>query len=520
MKQPPLLRHLAAALFGCLLPLSTLSAQDDSAQCMDYGRPECIMPQQPLAPNRGAQRIGSRQTAPLTCMGNPRVPLVLVQFADKKFQTPSADEAEIRDYYETYCNGEGVAAGKNKYSIRDYFSEQSAGQFAPRFTVLGPVTLSKEAAYYGQNQGSSKDINFNEFCTEAVKLVQEQDVDWMTFDNDGNQTVDMVFFVYAGMGENTSHKTDDIWGREVVRNTTINNITYGCYGCCAELRPKTRDADGNITETEADGIGIFCHELSHALGLPDAYYTGSSSEVKNQVPGMDLFSLMDYGCYAGNGFCPVAYTAYERDFMGWSPLVELNTPQHVTLKPITDGGYGYKVTNPANANEYYVLENRQYVGSDMALARYAHGMLVTHVDYNSSAWSSNSLNNDPNHQRMTFVSAANDPTFLGNAGNNFDVWTRALAAHLWPGTSGNRFLTDESTPAATVFTGGFLGQPIRYITEHADGTITFSFILDEGDGIATPATADADAPAYDLTGRRVKPTHHGLYIKGGRKIVR
>lgn len=482
---------------------------------MTNGRPENRSQSAPLAANRGTRRVGSRQTAPLSCMGSPRVPLVLVQFADKKFRTPTADEADIVAYYDTFCNGEGVAAGKNQYSIRDYFKEQSGGLFTPQFSVLGPVTLPKEAAYYGQNSGSSKDIHFTEFCNEAVKLVQESDVDWMDFDNDKNGSVDMVFFIFAGLGENSSHQADDIWAKEAVRNTTINGITYACYGCTSELRPLTRDQEGNITATEGDGIGVACHELSHALGLPDFYNTGSGAS----VPGMDLFSLMDYGSYCQNGFYPVGYTAYERDFMGWQALVELDGPQHVTLQPIAAGGRGYKVTNPANANEYYILENRQSVNADLRLGKIAHGLLVTHVDYSSGPWSSNTLNNNAGHQRMTFISAANDPTTVGNA-ESFQAWTKALAGHLWPGTSLNYNLTDDTTPAATVYTGGFMGQPIRNITEHSDGTITLDFIQDRGDGISAPSAGGRHAAAYDLAGRRVSPTHKGMYIINGKKIVK
>lgn len=515
MKATTLLLHLAATALCCLLPLSATHAQDEPDNWMTNGRPENRSQSAPLAANRGARRVGSRQTAPLTCMGSPRVPLVLVQFADKKFRTPTADEADIVAYYDTFCNGEGVAAGKNQYSIRDYFKEQSGGLFTPQFSVLGPVTLPKEAAYYGQNSGSSKDIHFTEFCNEAVKLVQESDVDWMTFDNDKNGSVDMVFFIFAGLGENSSHQADDIWAKEAVRNTTINGITYACYGCTSELRPLTRDQEGNITATEGDGIGVACHELSHALGLPDFYNTGSGAS----VPGMDLFSLMDYGSYCQNGFYPVGYTAYERDFMGWQTLVELDGPQHVTLQPIAGGGRGYKVTNPANANEYYILENRQSVNADLRLGKIAHGLLVTHVDYSSGPWSSNTLNNNAGHQRMTFISAANDPTTVGNA-ESFQAWTKALAGHLWPGTSLNYNLTDDTTPAATVYTGGFMGQPIRNITEHSDGTITLDFIQDRGDGISAPSAGGRHAAAYDLAGRRVSPTHKGMYIINGKKIVK
>ena len=43
--------------------------------------------------------------------------------------------------------------------------------------------------------------------------------------------------------------------------------------------------------TELDGIGTFCHEFSHCLGLPDFYST-----VNVPYYGMGSWSLMDEGC--------------------------------------------------------------------------------------------------------------------------------------------------------------------------------------------------------------------------------
>ena len=85
MKTTLLFRHLAAAACCLLLPALPCHAQDDADDWRLNGRPECRLADTPLAPNRGAHRVGSRQTAPLTCMGSPRVPLVLVQ--SRRFST-------------------------------------------------------------------------------------------------------------------------------------------------------------------------------------------------------------------------------------------------------------------------------------------------------------------------------------------------------------------------------------------------------------------------------------------------
>ncbi len=472
-KTPMVLRFIPLLL--ALACSTAVQAQNDEDfdQMFRIGRPERVdvvqdgRLQAPL-------RVGSQSTAPLTSMGSPKVPVVLVQFQDVKFSTPSSDADSIVAYYQTFCNGQGEAVGGNQYSVRDYFIQQSDSLFSPDFSIIGPVTLDNNSAYYGQNSGSTKDVNFNTFCIEAVQKAQALgNVDWTLFDNDGNETVDMVFFIYAGYSESSSDREEDIWPKESVRNSVINGITYSCYGATGELRITSKSTDANgetvIEASTGDGFGVFVHELSHALGLPDFYHTGSGT-----VVGMDIFSVMDYGEYCKNGYAPVGYTAYERDFMGWRQLVELSEPQKVTLYPLTAGGVGYKMTNSENSNEYYILENRQQVGADSVLARITHGMLVNHVEYSSSHWSANTLNNTADHQRMSFIAANNNYNCVGFAETSAQ-WREAMEGQLWPGTSLNYNLTDETIPCDTAYTGGYMHQPLRHISESDDGVITLYY---------------------------------------------
>lgn len=110
------------------------------------------------------------------------------------------------------------------------------------------------------------------------------------------------------------------------------------------------------------GVGVTCHELSHALGLPDFYPTSASAQVDNQE--MEYWDLMDGGEYGDNGFYPTAYTAWEKKQMGWPVVItELDGDQQVTIANSTEeGGTAYKITNPDNSNEYFMLESIQRKG--------------------------------------------------------------------------------------------------------------------------------------------------------------
>ena len=470
---------------------------------------------------KAPRRIGSQSTASLNSKGVCKIPVLLVSFADKDFSVADTDEG-VREYYDLFCNGTrdgNLYKGHGSYgAIRDYFVTQSDSIFLPDFVVIGPVKLDKNYAYYGKNNGTSLDVNYTEFRKEAVgKAVDQFDVDWLgLFDNRGKSQVDMLFIIYAGMGEANGGDENTIWPKDVNSSVTINNIRFDSFACCNELRPNEVDDDNNIISTQGDGVGIMCHELSHALGLPDFYDT------RGAAFGMDIWSVMDYGEYCVNGYCPVSYTAYERDFMGWRPLQTITEAGSYELLPTEAGGIGYKVVNPQNASEYYVLENRQSVRWDRGIGSYGSGMQVTHVDYNASSWNSNLVNVDAKRQRMTII-AANNRYEGSSAEASFDDMVITWSGNLFPYEQ-NDSLTDNSIPAATVYTSaGFMGQPIYDIRKvNSDGNIRFNFLKKIGTGMAMQPKGRLrkDEVTYDLSGRRAaEQQRNGIYIQNGRKRI-
>lgn len=320
-------------------------------------------------------------------------------------------------------------------------------------------------AYYGENSPSgAKDIRFSEFCSEALEQATTLVSDFKTrFDNDGNGTVDLAFFIYAGLPESDPGVTEDaIWPKEMIRPMTINGVTVSVTACCSEL---SKGSSGN----QPSGIGTMCHEVSHALGLPDEYDTNYTAL------GMSYWSLMDSGNYCDNGKTPCGLTAYERDLLGWRPLTVLERSTTVRLRPLEAGGVGYKVVNEANPDEYYVLENRQHVGWDNGLVKLGHGMLVVHVDYDETAWKNNMLNTNATHQRMSFIPANNRYVGPYNAESSADL-LNALGGQPYPGTEGNTALTNETTPASLVFTGTWMNKPITQIRELENGDIILKYM--------------------------------------------
>lgn len=440
---------------------------------------------------RSPKKLGTRASAPLTCMGSPKVPVVLVEFSDLSFTVAGGTSQEVHDNYDKYFNLTGERVGSNYGSVKQYFVDQSDGQFSPDFSVIGPIKLPKSYAYYGEGTGDMPS-RLSEFYSSVCKqAMTDYNIDWTVFDNNNNGVVDFIFFIYAGEGENAGGDVNTIWPCEKVStvNITVNNetIAFGGYGC-------TNEKYVNGAKIYWDGIGTCVHELSHGIGLPDFYDTRGRSY------GLDYWDLMDSGCYTYvSGYYPVAYSAYEREFMGWRNIVEIkhDADTILTINPVENkDGIAYKIFNPANTdrNEYFILENRQNIGWDRFLGRNSsqygvgHGLLIYHVDYKTSAWTSNTVNIDAKHQRMTIVPADGtlDSYSLLNASStqdDYNAWLISQRGDAYPGYTNKTEMSDYN-----VFTGGQIAMKITEIKENEDGTITVKI----NNGVKAPSFTVGD----------------------------
>lgn len=419
------------------------------------------------------RKIGTARSALLSQHGSKKVPVLLAAFPDKPFQV-AEDSLRVNNFYQLYCNGYDDGTRYTGHgsigSIRDYYMDMSLGEFQPEFVIIGPIVMDNGYAYYGKDSGSTHDVNYTAFLRELFTKATDCYDDWSQFDNDGDGIVDLTMVIYAGMGQNYTNSlgiTDVIWPKEMPTSIAVNGVRIAGCSSTSETRPRSKSGDTIIDGT--DGIGNFLHEMCHALGLPDFYDT------KYVAFGMDYWSIMDSGGYIANGRGPAAMTAYERDFMGWQKLVELDEPCTLRLRSFASGGCGYKVVNDENPDEYYVLENRQQEGWDNKLCSYFNsGLMVSHIDYLQGAWTGNRVNVDPKHQRMTIIPANN--SLIGmNSPETSSEYTYSLQGNLYPGYADNHELTDDSKPASVVFTGGYMGKPIYDITQEEDGTITLKY---------------------------------------------
>lgn len=466
----------------------------------------------------------------ITYKGVKKGLVVLVDFKNKKF----ADGHDL-EYYKNVINGKDFSDEEEGYvgSVRDYFLAQSNGQFELDFDVVGPVTMSKNYGYYGNDGAYQKDEKVYEMIKEACDGIKDQ-VNLKNYDWDGDGEADQVFFLYAGLGQASGGSAGTIWPHESeLRYWPCGVLSYptgkiNTYACANELQPETQGSSRYISA----GIGTICHEFSHCLGFADMYDTTGGGGY-----GMSVFDVMDQGSYNGNGFVPCNYTAFERIYAGWVEPIELIDPATVKdMKSVSDYGRPFIMYNYKNTNEYFLLENRQNTGWDKGLYG-SNGLLIVHVNYVPSRWANNSVNSSAEKiQCCTVV----------NADGSRENTQYSLQGDLYPyevkGVTMNDEFTDYSEPAAKLYNKNSdnfyaLGIPITKI-KRSKGSVsflvcggddknvidnTFKGVVDGINGV-TVVKKTVDNRIYSIDGRYLgtdaSALGKGIYVVGGKKVVK
>lgn len=361
----------------------------------------------------------------------PRGLLILANFSDVAFKE-SNSRAEMDSMLNAVNYSYDLAIG----SARKYFYDQSGGLYNPQFDVVGPVTLPQPMAYYGQNLETGDDRDgddamIGDFVLHACSIASQlPGVDFSIYDNDGDEYVDFVYIIYAGYGEADGGGDNTLWpasfdlpsaiywgysslGSDAYWNTdnyTFDGVGVGAFAYSSELSyyNSVRNPTRGFTRTNPmrNGIGTFCHEFSHVIGLPDYYDTEYGTNYSsNLTPG--LWSLMDGGSYNEDGEVPPSYSIYDKYFVGWATPTLLNNPQDVSLT--ADGFSGCYITSdgsaatPTDRRTVYYLENRQQSGWDIGLP--GHGMMVWKAQYDEDKWYNNVVNNTDNSPNVTYMPA-------------------------------------------------------------------------------------------------------------------
>lgn len=491
----------------------------------------------------------------LPSLGKHKIPVILVEFSDVEFsvENPKATFDKYLNGKELFNKETDPEMGQNYASVAKYFKDMSFGKFEPEFEVYGPVNLGKPLATYGA--GYSSEENMGLLLTDACTAVDDE-VDFTQYDSNDDGNIDLIYIIYAGFSQSIAgNSTDCIHPKSGYLSLakSFDGMDVKRYGVNNELNGTPADqANGPII----NGIGLFCHEFSHCMGLPDLYPKSGSIAEACINQNMDYWSLMDAGEYTANGYRPTAYTAWERERLGWMEIGTLTGPSNVELKSLDEGGAAFRIYNDKDetGHEYYIVENVQNNGWNKNL--FGNGLMVTHVDYLSSQFSLGGckVNNTAGHPRMhvmaadgmfvpeyflgstiedsyiTFLKEHNADLVAKYGGQVFSIedYKAEAAGDLFPGTSNATSLTDDSQPMkAWTYNGETMGKPITDITNDTEkGIVSFKFMGggEPVDGInEVTVNKTTDSHVYSISGtymgNDINSLPKGIYIRNGKKVI-
>lgn len=406
-----------------------------------------------------------------------RTPVLLVEFADVRFTLPDPVGG-----FTAQLNQPGYSLNGAEGSAAEYFNDNLPGKYTFFFDVFPVIIrLDKNKAYYGEDRMGGTDIRITELFEEACRAASGQGLDFSVYDSFGNGAVNNVAVIYAGTSQAETGISTDIWPQyNTLANLYYNGKNIKSFGCSAEL-----SAYG-VLKGKMAGIGTFCHEFSHSLGLPDLYDTNGENEGQG-VALWESLSVMDGGNYLNSGRTPPYYTAIEREMLEYP--VEIPVPGNTyVMPPVYKGGGVYRI-NSDTEGEYFLIECRtpykwdKYIGGE--------GMIVYRVDKSGQVyggiasylrWSYNNINCFAQHQCATVFPAVNS---IGTG----------LAHLFFPGSSASRELSSYGNNRFLDWNGKPLGINISGIT-YGEGHVRFDAVTGQAYDGSLPYPVSCQVVAY------------------------
>jgi immune inhibitor A len=393
--------------------------------------------------------------------------VILVDFSDK----PANQSAYPPSHFD------GMLFSVSSYpggSMRDWYLENSYGQFNVTGVTTVWLRMPQTYAYYVDGQAG-----FGAYPNNAQKLAEDAVaaadpfVDFSQFDNDGpdgipdsgddDGAVDALFVVHAGPGRETTGSNNDIHSHawSMANPVAVDGVIASSYSM----------------EPEDGQRGVFGHEFGHVLGLPDLYDTDYSSH------GVGNWCMMSFGSWGGGGLTPVHFLSWCKARLGFlDPTTPLVNQAATSILQVETNPQAYKLwTGGYPAWQYFMVENRQRVGSDVSLP--GDGLILTHIDETAGG------NADENHPLVAIEQA--DGQFHLEHAQGSDP------GDPWPGSTVNRNFTDTSTPNSRDYAGAQTQVAVRNISNSAatmtgDLDVEDQPILSIDDWMATALGGDGD----------------------------
>ncbi len=433
--------------------------------------------------------------APTAVSGTLRYPTLLPLFAN----TSATDSAVV--------NPDSVAAefwGTSPappYSITTYYQEISNGLLTVTGTVIPPIRLSRTDTFYAGGPGCQGLCGSSQVPALIEELLDSADatVNFAQFADPTTDTVPAIVILDPQVGGECyqiySPATNSIWAHRF----SLTGWGYPAYQTKDSLNGHPVYVDDYIIQGGEGGgqgttypgctpghlapIGTVTHETGHLFDLPDLY------DVSNQTEGLGRWDLMS----AGNEqkpWRPAHMSAWSLATLGWITEIPVTTSQTDTAAPIETGRTAYIVPLAGTSTEFFLLENRQRLGSDSMM--YGPGLMIYHLDTLLMA-QRGFLNG--NHVNALLPHALAVEEAAGDTGLNCTYPAacndRGDAGDPFPGTSGNATFGPATRPAALTNAGAFAGMVVDSIRQLSSGAMVFRVTFGGATMVAASDTAAA-----------------------------
>ena len=262
----------------------------------------------------------------------------------------------------------GALRGTSDVTMRSWFLEQSHGTFTVSGDIRDWVKLDMPESWYGADSVPwevTDDLTGPVWrvARDAVLKFAEQNPDfpWADYDQENQYGltgddfaqpdgyIDHLIIITAGSGESAGggvQGSDALWPH----SSGIMQEPSGGPGDMPGRRVPGTDGQGPqgkgiwvfpYTQNPEDGDpGVFCHEFSHDLGLPDEYDTAGDP----QDSAAGFWTIMSQGSWLGRewglGSAPGPLNAWDKAALGFiaPKVVKRGTSATVKLRPAATGG--------------------------------------------------------------------------------------------------------------------------------------------------------------------------------------
>lgn len=460
--------ELLSEIYGTPLPAGYfgLKARDPDAFQFAHGRAARMrermrtLQDERLVRTDAPMAIGPREGV---VQGTFHLPVLLGLFSDSPENQIPFPRDVVQDAY----------FGAGPETIKAYYMEVSGG----RVTLEGDIAdWVRSSVTQASATGGESGLVQNTVGPYILDLLAKlPGIDWGKYDNDGpdgipnsgddDGYVDALAVIHPTRGAECggTGKDDRIWSHKwslrSAAGRTFTTATPSANGGYIRvddyfIQPAIRCSNSGLNE-----IGVFTHEAGHAFGLPDLYDTWDGDGKHNGVGNWDLMATGAWGCNGNSPALPCHLGAWSKAVLGWVDVVTLADGIDLgtlTLPPVESSGTVFRVNAADGSGEYYLLENRQRIGFDLALP--GTGLLIWQINPTLVAqrWPVNTVN--AFSQLAVWLRQADGLEQLGAPGGN-----RGDAGDPFPYTGSgvpNHVFHAGSTPASRSRTGTATGVTV------------------------------------------------------------